>query len=315
MGKAVGAASGSREGAGTVVRFEALDGYLLGGALFDPPVGAPATDAAALVCGGGGVPAFRYRRLARYLAEHGVSTLTFDYRGVGASRPPSLRGFTANAEDWAEHDIGGAIRWLEDAYPGRRLAGIAHSIGAFLVGGAAEANRLSSLAFIAAHTGYVGDYARAYRLPMALLWHGVMPALTRLYGYFPGRALALGDDIPAGVARQWAARRHPEFRPELTDANPERARRMLARHRTLALPALSIAIADDAFATPRATARLLAIFPGLTVQTLEISPKGAGVPKIGHFGVCRAGIGEPIWGAVAANILSSRQAPQAAQAE
>ena len=39
-----------------------------------------------------------------------------------------------------------------------------------------------------------------------------MPAVTALLGYFPGRALRLGDDLPRGVAMQWARRRAPFVR-------------------------------------------------------------------------------------------------------
>jgi hypothetical protein len=33
------------------------------------------------------------------------------------------------------------------------------------------------------HTGYYGDYLARQRLPMRLLWHVVMPMLTRRFGY------------------------------------------------------------------------------------------------------------------------------------
>ena len=38
-----------------------------------------------------------YHRFADHLFQQGFDVLTFDYRGIGHSRPPSLRGFRA---DW-----------------------------------------------------------------------------------------------------------------------------------------------------------------------------------------------------------------------
>jgi hypothetical protein len=38
-----------------------------------------------------------------------------------------------------------------------------------------------------------------------------MPLVTRVVGFFPGRMLHLGDDIPRGVALQWAGRRTGTF--------------------------------------------------------------------------------------------------------
>jgi predicted alpha/beta hydrolase len=34
------------------------------------------------------------------LTECGYFTLTYDYRGIGNSKPESLKGFQANLEDW-----------------------------------------------------------------------------------------------------------------------------------------------------------------------------------------------------------------------
>ena len=60
---------------------------------------------------GAGIAAAAYRRFAGFLAEAGIPVLTYDYRGIGASRPKALRGFRAAIEDWAEYDCGGAIAW------------------------------------------------------------------------------------------------------------------------------------------------------------------------------------------------------------
>ena len=96
-------------------------------------------------------------------------------------------------------------------YPRAELAGVAHSIGTLVIGGAPNVGEFSRLVFIAAHTGYYGDYAKRHRIPMAVMWHMVMPALTRAFGYFPARMLRLGENIPAGMAMQWAARANEAY--------------------------------------------------------------------------------------------------------
>ena len=35
-------------------------------------------------------------------------------------------------------------------------------------------------------------------------WHLLMPVLTLLYGYFPGKRLGWLEDTPAGVVRDWS---------------------------------------------------------------------------------------------------------------
>jgi predicted alpha/beta hydrolase len=244
---------------------------------------------------GAGIPASRYQRFAAFLAESGIPTLTYDYRGIGRSRPPSLRGFDATMADWSEYDCAAAIAWVRER-SAAAIVGIAHSAGAWLVGGAHNAAEQARLVLIGGHTGYWGDYAVRYRLPMTLLWHGFMPALTRIAGYFPARRLGLGEDLPAQVALQWAARRSPELRPSGNDPRSVRERMLLDRCAALRRPALLVSISDDAFATAAGVRRLMAYYPRLSpVQHLQFTPADAGVSRIGHFGFFRRQAGSVLW--------------------
>jgi len=285
----------------TQLRFPALDGFDLGGVCYRPRVAAGAERAVVFNCGGG-IPASHYRRFASYLAKNGIPVLTYDYRGIGQSRPMHLRGFAATAEDWAEYDCGGAIAWLSARYPGAELVGIAHSVGTLLLGGAPNAGALSRLVLICSHTGYFGDYHPRYRLPMALLWHGVMPGLTRLLGYFPGRQLGLGEDLPSGIALQWARRRTPDLKLAGTRES-ERARAGLARCTTLRHPALVVSFTDDAFATEAGTRRLLSYYSQIRPVSMRISPSDAGMEAIGHFGFFHSNAHATLWPRVLAYLL------------
>jgi predicted alpha/beta hydrolase len=276
------------------MRICALDGYELGAVLYSASAGAEPRRAVVLH-GGAGIPAQRYRHFARFLARSGVPVLTYDYRGIGLSRPSALRGFRSVIEDWAEYDCSAAIGWLRARYPRAELVGIAHSVSALLFGGAHNAAEQARLILIGAHTGYYGDYHLLYRLPMAVLWHGVMPVLTRLTGYFPARRLGLGDDIPAGVALQWASRRSSDLRPVGASPGEERTRRLLDRCAALDRPALVIRFSDDAFATAAGMRRLLAYFPRLSPQYDLFTPAEAGVRKIGHFGFFGRSAGLALW--------------------
>lgn len=276
------------------LRIRALDGYELGAILYSARAGG-APRRAVVLHGGAGIPAQRYRRFARFLAQSGMPVLTYDYRGIGLSRPLALRGFRSVIEDWAEYDCSAAIGWLRERFPRAELIGIAHSLGALLFGGAHNAAEQARLILISAHTGYYGDYHPLYRLPMAALWHGLMPVLTRLIGYFPGRRLGLGDDIPAGVALQWASRRSSDLRPVGASPGDERTRRLLDRCAVLDRPALVIRFSDDAFATAAGMRRLLAYYPRLSPQYVLFTPADGDVRKIGHFGFFRRRAGLALW--------------------
>ena len=276
------------------LRICALDGYELGAVLYSVSAGA-APRRAVVLHGGAGIPAQRYRRFARFLARSGVPVLTYDYRGIGLSRPSALRGFRSVIEDWAEDDCSAAIGWSRERFPRAELVGIAHSVGALLFGGAHNAAEQARLILVGPHTGYYGDYHPLYRLPMAALWHGLMPVLTRLIGYFPARRLGLGADIPAGVALQWASRRSSDLRPVGASPGDERTRRLLDRCAALDRPALVIRFSDDAFATAAGMRRVLAYYPRLSPQYVLFTPADSGVRKIGHFGFFGRRAGLALW--------------------
>jgi predicted alpha/beta hydrolase len=243
---------------------------------------------------GAGIRAVSYRRFALFLAQAGIPVLLYDYRGIGFSRPRALRGFRATVEDWAEYDCTGAIAWLHQRFPDAEMLGVAHSIGALLMGGARNAQLQAQLVLIGGHTAYCGDYRKRYRFPMTLLWHGFMPAVTRLVGYFPASRLHLGADIPGGVALQWAARRSPELRPGSGPQN-QRIHELLDRCAELQRPALLVSISDDAFTGIAGTKRLLSYYPRLfPLKHVVFTPAEAGARRLGHFGFFRRA-GSVLW--------------------
>ena len=65
------------------------DGITLGGHVW---VAVGPVHGAVVVNPATGVAARYYHRYARFLAGHGFEVLTFDYRGIGLSRPARLRG-------------------------------------------------------------------------------------------------------------------------------------------------------------------------------------------------------------------------------
>jgi predicted alpha/beta hydrolase len=273
-----------------VLRLRAPDGFELGAVLWEPAPREPSSGApvrhAVVLHGGAGIAAARYRHFAAYLAEHGVPVLTYDYRGIGMSRPASLRGFAATVEDWSEYDSAAAVAALRSRFPSAGIVGLAHSVGALLFGGAANAAEQSRLLLVSGHTGYYGDYDWRYRLPMAAVWHVVMPGLARLAGYFPASRLGLGEDLPAGIALQWAGRWSGEVRPAGKGPDTLRTHKLLDRCAALARPAVLVSVTDDAFATPRSTERLLSYYPRLAVEKrIVFSPADAATARIGHFGL------------------------------
>ena len=214
------------------LRLLAADGYPLAADLF-APAGAPR--ATALVAPAMGVRRGFYVPLARYLAEAGILSLSLDYRGMGDSRPASLRGFPARLRDWGERDLAAGVGELSRRAPRVPLLWVGHSVGGQLLGLLPEAP-VRAAVFLGSQSGWSGHWSGFSRAVMAALWWGVIRASTAVAGYLPMRALGQGEDVPAGVAREWASwGRHRRYIGRYADAGGARLRPLRWPHPFLRL--------------------------------------------------------------------------------
>jgi predicted alpha/beta hydrolase len=283
-----------------------IDGFVLGARLWTL-AGAAAPTTVAVINAGAGISSVYYDRFAAFLAEAGCPTIVYDYRGIGLSRPPSLRGFEASVEQWGSKDCAALLTWLSKQYPRARRLVIGHSVGGFLTGFAENGHLIDRMLLVSAHTGYWRDYAYGARAGMYCLWHGVMPILTRMVGYFPGRRLHLLEDLPAGVAYQWAARRKPDFwwNLRLPDGSADTVliESLIARFHAIRARTLALQFSDDPFATEAATDRILGLFANCEATRLRIGPADVGGQKIGHFGFFRSRFRTTLWRRVAESLV------------
>lgn len=289
------------------IEFTASDGERLAGTWFEPALDRPTPSTAVVIVCGAGIPARVYYGLARYLAGRGAAVLTFDYRGIGASRAGSLRRMTSGMDDWALRDIGAALALARANYPDLPLCAVAHSVGTLMMGAAPGAAQLSRSVFIGAHTGYWRDYQAKWRWPLFLVWHAFMPSVTRVVGFFPGRALGLGEDLPRQVAYDWAARRQPAL--VKTERDAHRFGPNLHRYAEFQAETLALSVSDDAFAPPQAAERLLAMFPRIAARRETVTPASLGCRRLGHFGFVRRGPGQYFWRRIAEWLLPEASAP------
>jgi len=278
--------------------FPATDSYPLAARLWASDESASPVKVA-VINAGAGIAMRYYDRFAAFLASGGIPTLIYDYRGIARSRPKSLRGFPASVEDWGSKDCAAAVNWLAERFPGAKRVIIGHSVGGLVTGFVTNGPMIDRMLLVAAHTGYWRDYAAGPRIGMYILWHAVMPSLTHIIGYFPGRALRLLEDLPAGVALEWANRRSPElgWDKRTSDGTPDTrwTQEALAGFQSIRAPTLALTFTDDAFATQAATARILGLYQNCEATQIVIEPSDVGGKKIGHFGFFRSRFRDTLW--------------------
>jgi predicted alpha/beta hydrolase len=238
-----------------------------------------------------GVLARYYHHYARFLTEHGFDVLTYDYRGVGLSRPERLRGCGYRWLDWGQQDFDAALLFMRGRDSSAPLLVVGHSIGGFLTGLSENSDLIDRMLTVGAQYAYWRDYAPASRWRLFLKWHVAMPILTALFGYFPGKRLGWLEDLPKGVANEWSFR---GARMERSHPARERAE-VIRRFNAVTSSILAIAVSDDELGTPAAIRRGLRYYGNAKVEEALLTPDDLGFETIGHFGLFHARHSAGFW--------------------
>ena len=279
------------------VGFTAADGYRLNGFTWQHP--GPGRERPVVVINPAtSVRCRYYARFAAFLHAHGFDVLSYDYRGIGESRPLSLRGFEAGWIDWGRLDFEAALQFAQHRFPGQPIQVAAHSVGGFLIGLAASSHCVSRVFSMGAQYAHWRDYAAAHRLRLLLKWHVAMPALTAMLGYFPGQRLGWLEDTPRGVVRDWTAR-HPRFednwRRGALVLPPADIEALLERFAAVRGATLALSLSDDEFGTVQAVQRLLGYYRNSPRTHLHLKPQAIGQERVGHFAFFHSRFGHSLW--------------------
>lgn len=230
-----------------------------------------------------------YSRFADYLFAQGFDVITYDYRGIGESRTGSLRGFKASWSDWGVLDFEAILQRVRREFPGQPIDVVAHSFGGCAAGLGASGAVIRRIVTVGAQFAYWRDYQAGTRLKMFTQWHVVMPLVTALCGFFPGKRFGWLEDTPAGVVRDWAASAPTyEHRPSGRQLGELPFSRVSAQ-------VLAISITDDPFGTVAAIERLLGYFTASERTHLRIAPQDIGEKEVGHFAFFRSQYQDTLW--------------------
>ncbi|KQQ96548.1 serine aminopeptidase domain-containing protein [Massilia sp. Leaf139] len=235
-----------------------------------------------------------YEHFARYLAGIGLTALTYDYRGTGASRGRSLSGEAVTMAGWMLEDVPAVTRWALERFPDLPLLAVGHSVGGHALVLSGDRNAVRAAVLVACHAGITRTIrGRAEQARVWCVMRVLAPLLCALNGYMPGRRIGLGEDLPRGVMLQWS---RWTTLPRYFYDDPALAAE--ARAARLRMPLLALGFDDDPWANPHAMDILLAPVTGAPVERRQFAPRTLGLGGIGHMGFFRKRCGPALWPAV-----------------
>jgi predicted alpha/beta hydrolase len=241
-----------------------------------------------VVAGATGVPQGFYRRFAEFANSQGYAVMTLDYRGIGQSRPASLKGFRMDYLDWGRQDLAAAVDAM--SAPGLPLYMIGHSYGGHAFGLLPNHDKVDALYTFATGAGWHGWMPGAERLRVALMWNVVGPVLVRIKGYLAWSWLGMGEDLPIDVYRQW--KRWCSY-PRYFFEDPQQTH-LKAGFDSVRSPIMACNALDDLWARPCSRDAFMSGYRNADWHATDIDPRQAGMGPIGHMGYFKAQC-KPLW--------------------
>jgi predicted alpha/beta hydrolase len=225
---------------------------------------------------------------AAYLAQQGWGVMTFDYRGIGASKDDRLDSLVT-LDDWVNLDILAAISEVKRRTGAHFLGAIAHSVGGQLLGQSPVRQSIDGALFISSQRGIPKLFQGMARLRIHYAYT-VFPILIRMLGYLPISKFTLPQPCPSKALLQWMRWGQTGI---FTDANGINVEHRFADYKSALI---TLTIADDYdYATAAAVEALASLYVGATVHHQVIIPQDYGLERIGHFGFFHRRAPQKLW--------------------
>ena len=270
------------------IKIPALDGFKLGGLILKPR----GRSKGIIQFHNGTVTKKEfYLNFCTHFCEADYTVIMFDYRGVGESRPKHLRGFNASIIDWGRLDMPGVLGWADKTYPNQKKFIIAHSMGGQVIGLMNNINLLNGIVVIAGSYGNWKNYSGSNKYFSAIIWCAYFPLATKLFGYLPLKRFGMGEDLPAGAAKDlwnwcWGNYTHSEIMERNKIKN---------YYHDIKKPIMAYFIEDDSVTTARTIPMFRADFSSALLDIEIIKPSGIGAEKIGHYGFFSERLKDRLW--------------------
>jgi len=231
-----------------------------------------------------------YFSFARYFAENGFTVITYDYRGIGESKPKKLAGFAANMRIWGTVDFKTLTDYIRHEYPDESKYCLGHSVGALIVGMNQDSAIFSKFIFVATQDAQLSNLSFKVALTGFLGFGIALPILSEIFGYFPAHRFGLGESLPKGVAYDW----------KTLIINKKSTKRLYEKigannAENLDQETLIIYAEDDPWVTMKGMENLMKnVYPNLRKTYRKVWVKESPKLEIGHVNFFRT-YNRPLW--------------------
>ncbi len=163
-----------------------------------------------------------------------------------------------------------------------------HSFGGQIMALLPESQHIDLGVMVAVQTGYWKDWKGKGRRMMWSLSHLLLPITSKIWGYVPAK-IGLGEDLPKGVALEWAKWiKNPDY---LFDFIPN-AKKLAVNFQK---PVLAWSFEDDSYAPIEPVRAYMRYFLNTSFLHKHLKPTDIQAKSIGHFGFYREKFKATLW--------------------
>jgi predicted alpha/beta hydrolase len=225
---------------------------------------------------------------AAYLAQQGWGVMTFDYRGIGASKDERLDS-SVTIDDWVNLDIPAVVYEIKRRTQTLFLGAIAHSVGGQLLGQSPVRQCIDGALFISSQRGIPKLFEGMARLRIHYAYT-VFPILIRIFGNLPISKFTLPQQCPSQALLQWIGWGRTGVFTDINGVNIEQ--RFADYKRSL----ITITIADDLdYASAASVEALANLYLEANIRQEKIVPQDYGLDTVGHFGFFHRQAPQSLW--------------------
>lgn len=182
------------------INIVAEDNYSLSAHLFEPK---NSNGKLLLINSATGVKQQIYFSFAQFFSEQGFTVMTYDYRGIGLSKPSKMKGFEASMRTWGTKDYKAVTNYIKTNFPDFQKFCLGHSVGALILGMNQDSEMFAAFIFVGTQNAFVGNLKFKTKIEAYLGFGIIQPLSTKILGYFPANWFGLGESLPLGSAFDW----------------------------------------------------------------------------------------------------------------